>query len=235
MKVAVLDDRLEDVQLLVEYLDRFQSERGLSVQVVTYSASLDFLEEYHSDYDVLFLDIEMPGANGLEVAHEVRARDESVGIIFITNMAQYAIRGYEVNAIDFMVKPVRYVNFAEKLDKALRFRQQRDQRVLLLADEDGLSRIPVSDVLYVEKDRYYLLYHTKNGVFRQRGTAKELKEQLKGLPFSDCTAGCLVNLNHVKRVGKEDVLLRSGETLPIARRIRKKFLQDFIAFAGGGY
>lgn len=84
------------------------------MQIHPYYASVDFLEEYDSTYDIVFLDIEMPGSDGLTTAREIRGKDDAVAIIFITNMAQYAIHGYEVNAIDFMVKPVGYFNFAQK-------------------------------------------------------------------------------------------------------------------------
>lgn len=235
MRIAVVDDFCEDADRLATYLAQFQEEKGVTMQIDTYYSSVDFLEKFHAQYDVLLLDIEMPGCNGLDVAREVRAKDSSAGLIFITGMAQYALHGYEVNASDFIVKPVQYVNFVEKLTKAIQFRERHIQKSLLLSNENGVSRIIASDLLYVEKDRYYLIYHTKDGIFRSRGTAKELKARLEGLPFSDCTVGCIVNLDQVKRVEKECVVLYSGESLPIARRLRKQFLQDFIKFAGGGF
>ncbi len=121
MKVAVVDDVPRDAQLLVRYLQQFQGEQGISIQIVPFYSSIDFLEEYDGAYDIVFLDIEMPGSDGLTTAREIRNRDDAVAIIFITNMAQYAIRGYEVNAVDFMVKPVGYFNFSQKLAKAIRF------------------------------------------------------------------------------------------------------------------
>lgn len=234
MKVAVVDDTPSDAQRLVDYLERFRQEQGADIQTDVYHASVEFLEVYQPDYDVVFLDIEMPGSDGLQVAHEIRAKDTAVGIIFITNMAQYAIRGYEVNAIDFMVKPVGYYNFAEKLEKAIRFSQKRNRRYLLLRDEDGMNRVSTSEILYVEKDRDYLVYHTGLKNFRERGTMKDLKDKLSGLTFSECTSGILVNLSHVRRIGKETVCL-GGETLPLSRRMKKSFTQDFIDYIGGAF
>lgn len=234
MKVAVVDDTPSDAQRLVDYLERFRQEQRADIQTDVYHASVEFLEVYQPDYDVVFLDIEMPGSDGLQVAHEIRAKDTAVGIIFITNMAQYAIRGYEVNAIDFMVKPVGYYNFAEKLEKAIRFSQKRNRRYLLLRDEDGMNRVSTSEILYVEKDRDYLVYHTGLKNFRERGTMKDLKDKLSGLTFSECTSGILVNLSHVRRIGKETVCL-GGETLPLSRRMKKSFTQDFIDYIGGAF
>lgn len=234
MKVAVLDDLPADAARIAEYLARYRTEKGLPVQVVVFHSSVEFLERFDGSYDVIFLDIEMPGSSGLEVAHEIREKDAAVGLIFITNMAQYAIRGYEVNAIDFMVKPVSYYNFSEKLEKAIRFVHSRGSRDFVLSNEEGISRVSGSEILYVEKNKDYLVYHTTRGLFRQRGTAKALKEQLQDLAFAECTAGCLVNLGRVSRVGKESVFLNEVE-LPLSRRMKKAFTQRYIDYIGGGF
>lgn len=234
MKVAVLDDLPADAGRIVDYLKRYQEEKDMPIQISVFHSSVEFLERFDGSYDVIFLDIEMPRSDGLEVAHEIRSKDSSVGLIFITNMAQYAIRGYEVNAIDFMVKPVSYYNFLEKLEKAIRFVQSRGSRDFVLSNEDGISRISSNDILYVEKSKDYLIYHTTCGQFRQRGTAKALKEQLHALPFAECTSGCLVNLSRVSRVGKESVFLREVK-LPLSRRMKKSFTQRYIDYIGGGF
>lgn len=233
MRIAVVDDSREDACRLEEFLQRFQKERGLALHVQTFYASVDFLEEFNGAYDVIFLDIEMPGSDGLEVAHEIRRRDESAAIVFITNMAQYAIRGYEVDAVDFMVKPVGYFNFVQKLEKAMRAAARRGERFVLVSSGDGLHRIPAREVLYLAKDKNYLVWHTRQGEFHQRGTMQEARRQLEGVPFSECISGCLVNLEYVERIGRETVLI-GGNELPISRRMKKAFLQDYMDFLGGG-
>lgn len=233
VRVAFLDDSKEDRELLAGYLERFQKEQNMPMKLSSFGSSLDFLEEYSGGYDVILLDVEMPGMDGMEVAKEIRRLDEMTGIIFITNMAQYAIRGYEVNAIDFIVKPVQYFNFAEKFRKALDFAGKRREREILLNDEDGIVKISVSDVYYLEKNKNYLIYHTNKGEFRERGTMHMAKEKLGDQSFAECTSGCLVNLRHVERVGKDTIVVKGGE-LPISRRMRRDFMQSFMKYAGGG-
>lgn len=229
MRVAVLDDSKEDIERLAGYLRQFEKDRHFSIQIDMYKSSFNFLEEFRSQYDVLFLDIEMPGSDGMEVAREVREKDESVGIIFVTNMAQYAVQGYEVNAIDFMVKPFQYYVFTEKLERALRFFKMRKQRMLLLTGEGEIHRIPASSVRYIEKEKDNLLYHTDTDVYKERGSIRQCKEKLKELPFSECTSGCLVNLEYVTKVGKDSVAV-SGTELPLSRRMKKQFTTEYINY-----
>lgn len=233
MKIAVADDSIEDAQHIVSYLEQFQTEHNQVFQIKVFYSCIDLLEEYHGEYDVIFLDIEMPGSNGLEAAREIRKKDQAVGIIFITSLAQYAIEGYEVQAIDFMVKPVGYYNFSMKLEKAFRFIESHREQDILISNKEGVSRISVSDILYIEKDQDYLMFHTRQGTCQTRGSLKEIKVKLDSLPFSECTSGCLINLNYVKRVGKDNVVLMSSQELPLSRRLKKLFAQDYIHYMGG--
>lgn len=233
MKVAVLDDTREDAQRLLDYINQFQEQQKCLIQTDVYYASMDFLEEYHSQYDVIFLDIEMPGDDGLEVAHEIRKKDTAVGIIFVTNIAQYAIHGYEVNAIDFIVKPVGYYLFAEKLEKAMRFARRRDKHDLVVNDEEGIYRIPIDEVYYIKKERNDLIYFTSQGELRERGTIRMMKEKLAGLAFEECNSGCLVNLSQVRYIGKETIMVRDF-SVPLSRRMKKQFTQSYIDYLGGG-
>lgn len=234
LRIALVDDNPEDIARTRGYLERYQDEKQVRMQVSSFLSSLDFIEEYGKGdgYDVIFLDVEMPGMDGMETAREVRGMDEAAGIIFITNMAQYAIRGYEVNAIDFMVKPIGYYNFSDKLEKAAGYARRRAGRELLLRVEDGIRRLPASDVWYVEKDKNYLVYHTAKGEFRVRGTMQEAREKLGECSFAECTAGCLANLQYVERIGRDTVLLNQAE-LPVSRRLKRDFVQAFVDYVGG--
>lgn len=233
MKAAVLDDTREDAQRLLDYITRYQEEQKCLIQTDIYHASFDFLEEYHSQYDVIFLDIEMPGEDGLNVAHEIRKKDTAVGIIFVTNIAQYAIHGYEVNAIDFIVKPVGYFLFAEKLEKAMRFAKRRGRHDLVVNDDEGIYRIPIEEVFYIKKERNDLIYYTSQGELRERGTIRMMKEKLAELAFEECNSGCLVNLSQVRRIGKEEIIV-GNFSVPLSRRMKKQFTQSYIDYLGGG-
>lgn len=232
MRVAVLDDVQEDRELLEGYLARFQREKGIPMEVYAFSSGLDFVEDYDGNWDIRLLDIEMPGLDGMEAAQAIREKDETVGIIFITNMAQYAIRGYEVDAIDFMVKPVGYFNLAQKMVKALRYVQRHGEKQMLLHNEDGIVRVVASDIRYIVKEKNYVRYHTRQGVFTERASLQSVQEKLAGCPFSECSSGCLINLKYVDRIGADHVMLHEVR-LPLSRRMKKRFTQDYIDFVGG--
>ena len=233
IRVGLVDDDREHTELLRAYLARYGQEADAQFQAEAFLDGLSFVEDYDGSLDIVFLDIEMPHMDGMTAARIIRERDASLAIVFITNMAQYAVHGYEVDAVDFMVKPVGYFNFARKLERVLRYLRKRTQRTILLTDEDGVVRLSASDVWYVEKDRDHLVYHTGQGVFRKRGTMKAERELFQGLPFEECTSGCLVNLERVQRIGREHVYLKS-EQLPLSRRMKKDFTRSYIDYVGGG-
>ena len=232
MKIAVVDDSPRDLQLIKGYVERYFKENGGDYQVRTFENGLDFLDEEKLSFDIVFLDVEMPHLNGIETARNFRKRDKMAVLVFITNMAQYAIHGYEVDAIEYMVKPVEYYNFSDKMEKALRFVKRDQEKTLLLHGQEVTARIPVSGIYYMEKERNYILFHTKEGNFRERGSMGEMEEKLAGSGFSRCITGCLVNLRYISKMSKDAVWV-GDRCLPISISQRKQFAKDFADFLGG--
>ena len=170
IRVAIVEDEAEIREQLMGYVQRYTRQYGTAFEVKTFADGLEILEDYRPAYDLILLDIEMPGSDGLEVAREIRTKDEAVGIIFVTGMAKYAVEGYAVHAIDFIVKPVGYYNFAVKLEKAIQFFRKRQTKEILINGKDGIHRIAAAYVYYIEKSRDDLLFHTVQGDFQMRGS-----------------------------------------------------------------
>jgi DNA-binding LytR/AlgR family response regulator len=232
LKIGLVDDDNEYRVQMRGYLNKFSVEENIACQIEEYHNGLNFVEDYDGELDVVFLDIEMPHMDGLEAAKRIRQKDPALGIVFATNMAQYAICGYEVNAIDFIVKPIKYYVFADKLKKAIQFSQKHKEKTITLEDDEGIICMPVSKIIYAEKDKNYILFHTEDNSYRIRGTMSQAEEELGDEGFSKCISGCIVNLRYVTRIFKDEVKV-GDVTLPVSRQRKKEFREDFLKFTGG--
>lgn len=234
IRIGLIDDDLAHTERMKGFLHRYEKEEGCAFEITEFSNGMNFVEDYQGNLDVIFLDIEMPLLNGMEVAREIRKKDDELAIIFITHMVQYAVQGYSVNAVDFIVKPVTYFVFADKMRKALHFRHLNKQAPILLRTEDSLIKLTAAQIFYIEKEKNYLIYHTRKGDFRVRGTIRAIEETLLKEGFSCCMSGCIVNLRYVEGVNKDTVWVVE-QRLPISRNRYKQFMEDFLHFLGGDY
>lgn len=235
--IAIIDDDKRDTDVLLEYIERFENGRNTSgerrYRAVVFDSGENFSKADMSEYAVVFLDIDMPGINGIETAKKLREVNPNAALIFITNMAQYAIDGYKVDALDFMLKPVAYFDFALKMQKVENYvKKFSDKTVVIKTPSGGTVRLNSSDILYVEVLQHYLTYHTVSGDHTARGTMAEAENEL--VPFSFCRAAksYLVNLNHVTSVRGNEIKL--GSIVLYSSRSKKDvFLRRFCEHAGG--
>ena len=232
--IAIVDDEKSFSDTLKEYVEQYQKENGGELQVSVFSNGLDLLDNYHYEYDLILLDIEMPGMNGMEVAQKIRALDEDVVLMFITNMAQYAIHGYSVGALDFVTKPLNYNTFSMKLTRALKRVQKKEneQKSIVLTLPKGLKKIDVKQIHFVEAQNRMLYYHTTEVVFEVKGTMQSVEQVLVPHAFAKCNYWYIVNLLHVKEV-RQNVVVVGEHELEISRRNKKTFLQALTEYLGG--
>lgn len=232
LRAAVVEDDSEMNLLLQSYLKRYGSERGLSVEAVPFSDGSEITEHYRPVYDVILLDIEMPGLNGMDAAGMIRAQDPDVVLIFITNMPQYAIQGYSVGALDYMLKPVNYYAFSVKLDRAVALLNTRAPSRIVLNVPDGAVQLETRQIFYVDIQNRLLHYHTRTGEYIVRGTMQAAEARLAPHHFVRCNYWYLVNLLHVSEVRRDTVVV-AGHELEISRRNRSAFLTALTNYVGG--
>lgn len=232
MQVAVVDDSQKDSALLPKYLNRFASESKIPLSPSCFPDASAFFSTFSGQFELVILDIDMPGMNGVDAARLLRKSDSDVVIMFVTNMPQYALAGYEVEAVDYVLKPISYADFSLKLRKAARYiERNREQRVLLRATEGTISVMP-REILYVESELHYLMYHTFERIYRVRGTLNEAEAILKDASFARCSNSYLVNLRHVSAIQQEDVLV-GVDRLKMSRSKRASFLEQYTRYLGG--
>ena len=130
-KIAIVEDQEETRESLNRFVRQYAQEQGLQVEISLITDGAEIAEHYTPGFDIIFMDVEMPRLDGFGAAEAIRAVDADVVLVFVTNMAQYAIRGYEVDALDYVLKPVNYYQFCTKLSRAIQ-RVQRRRGVLVL-------------------------------------------------------------------------------------------------------
>ena len=233
-RIALVDDEKIFTDQIEEYIRQYQAENPAEFQVSVFHSSTEFIAGFQKEYDLILLDVEMPELNGMELAHKIRETDEQVVLMFITNMAQYAIHGYSVGALDFVTKPINYYTFTMKLTRALKRVPKKESTSILLTIADGVKRIDIKQIYYLEVQNRLLHYHTEEGEFVVRGSLQAAEERLSGHPFEKCNHWYLVNLMHVKEVRKNIVVVGSHE-LEISRRNKTSFLKALTDYMGGNY
>lgn len=232
IRIAVVEDNKVAAETLKICLERFSEEYQVEMGVTVFEKAIPFLEAGSASFDLVFMDIELPDISGLQACYRIREQDEKIVIIFVTNMAQYAVKGYEVDALDFMVKPVNYYGIKMKMKKALKQILARQDSFVCLNYSGGMKRVSVNDILYVEIISHRLLYHTYGETIELSGTLSGVENDLKGHSFSRCNSCYLVNLSKVSGIDYDNVLV-GRESLKISRSKRKVFLQDLAQFYGG--
>lgn len=237
LKVAIVENETNQANRLDGFVKRFALESGEECVSVLFPDGIDFISDYSEDFDAVFLDIDMPHMDGMTTAERLREKDENISIVFVTNLAQYALQGYKVNALDYLIKPVDYFELAVELKKIAKRKRSHAGDFVWVTSQGIIRRVPVMDIYFIEVIRHEIHIHTKQEVVAFRGTLKQMEEKLEGKPFSRCHNCYIVNLHYVSGVDGELVRLEHcNEGVYMSRNRKKKFMADltnYIAVHGG--
>ena len=228
MRIAIVEDEKENRDLLEKYLADFGKSNGITFSTYQFADGLEFLAAYKPVYSLVFMDIKMPNIDGMETAKRLRAIDDRVGIIFITNLLNYAIKGYELDAFDFVLKPLSYTDFSSRMRKFLKRYSEVKRRELVLTVNNKKVRIAVDDICWLEVEGHNISYHMADGEISVRTSLVNAERELPPY-FKKCNSGILVNLNYVQSLEKDRVCV-FGQWLPISRPKRKSFSEDVMNY-----
>jgi DNA-binding LytR/AlgR family response regulator len=230
IKIAIVEDDLTYARQLKEYLQKYASEYSEQFEISEYLDGDAIVEGYHSQFDIILMDVEMRFMNGMTAAEEIRKTDNEVVIIFITNMPQYAIRGYAVQAFDYILKPVSYFAFSQRLVRAISRMKKREQKSLIVPIKGGGVRIDVSSVYYIESQGHDIIYHTSLGEYVSSGTMKELETTLTPHHFFRGSKWYLINLQQVDGFENSTATLKNGKKIPLSRSRKKEFMEALAKY-----
>ena len=224
--IALVEDDLGSQKEMLDYLKRYEQESNEKFHISVFNDGNEIAEGYKADYDIILMDIEMRFMNGMTAAERIRDLDTEVVIIFITNMPQYAMEGYKVDALDYVLKPVSYYAFSQRIDRALSRMKRRKKKYLTIAIKGGLKKLDVSLITYIEVQDHELVYHTKDEAFITKGSLTYVEKELKDTGFFRCNKCYLVNLEYVEMLQNNDALV-GGVWIQVSRS-KKKVLMDAL-------
>ncbi len=230
--IAVVEDENSAAELLISYITKYSKATGQEFNVERFKSGTEFLAAYKSVYAVVFMDIQMPGLNGMDTATELRKLDKTVSLIFITNLIQFAQKGYEVDAVSFLVKPVSYYDFSLKFEKALSIYVMNEGRDIAVKYQAGMCRISTDKLMYVEIINHRLYYHLVDDVIEVTGVLSQVEKELGAYGFLRCNKCFLVNPKFVVGVNGSDVTV-GNSVLQISRPRRASFMTELANWYAG--
>lgn len=231
-RMLIVEDEADAAAALRDAIRRYGDEHAEQFQVGWMRNTIDIDEPA---FDLIFMDIDLGIENGMEAAREIREFDRSTPIIFVTNLAQYAVQGYEVNALDFIVKPFAYGSFSLRMDRAMEVLRRREGRSITVQTRDGLRIFPASSLVRVWMRGHNVNYGLSDGsTAAARGSLKETEEMLGGTPFLKISSGCIINMAHVRGVRDAAVTMSDGTVCYISRANKRRCLEEISRYLGGG-
>jgi DNA-binding LytR/AlgR family response regulator len=231
IKIAIVEDESSYARQLVDFLEQYEKDHGEAFQLTVFSDGDEIVHRYKAQFDIILMDIEMKFVDGMSAAEEIRKMDSEVIIIFITNMAQYAIRGYAVDALDYVLKPVSYFAFSQRLSRAINRMKKRETKMISISIRGGTVRLDAANIYYIESQGHNLIFYTSTGSYEAVGTMRDAEEKLTDLNFFRGNKGYLINLSHVEGV-KEGCAIVKGNSLLLSRARKKVFMEALTRYWG---
>ena len=230
-KIIVVEDQNKWWEQISSYLSSYAKENDALFEVARFKTGESFLAQYDGSADLVFMDIGLPEKNGIDISKELRQKDGRVCIVFLTELSQFAIEGYEVRAFDYLVKPIKYDLFSLKLSRILAYLSHASRKYATIKDGSLTARICFDDIVYIESQKHYVYFHCLEQEYRTRGRLEDIQKEYLDSGFSRINRSILVNLAHVNGYTSTDVTAK-GENLPLSRVYKTDFLHDLTLYLG---
>ena len=230
MNIAVCEDTRIHREALCAYIQSYCDEHCYQCEISAFESGEPLLEAFPSGaFDLIFLDIYMPGMTGVEAAQKIREADRDCLLVFITTSEDFAMEGFLVQASGYVVKPISSEKMAGVMH-ACRHVFEQNSRAIEISQGSGNILISIADLFYVEVRNKESVFHMKRGNVAARLALDTVEARLGGSPFLRCHRSYIVNMNYIENIREEDFLMRDGSVVPIRVHGGKEVRMAFAGF-----
>lgn len=235
MKIAICEDQKEEAEWLKKQIENWGLQKNIPSIITLYENAAQFWFDYgpEKDFDVLILDIEMPGENGISLARKLREKQDDIPIIFVTGAGEYMSEGYDVQAVHYLLKPVVKNKLEECLQRVYEKLEAKEPPLIINTDR-GMIKLTQKEIIKIESFSRYCIYTTLKGEYQVNIPLKDALKDLREEHFAYTHRGIIVNLKHVETITRDQVTLTGGYSALISRRQYAGFNQAFITYYNGG-
>lgn len=232
MRIAFCEDEKPQSEYIVGLIEAYGKKHRKTFVVDAYTSAEQFLFSWEDEapYDLFILDIQLGQMNGMELAKRIREQDRDVRIVFLTGLKDYAIEGYEVGAVRYLLKPVQKKTLYDLLAKLSREMEETERNYFLFRASGHINRIPFSDIYYIEADGHYVKIRTSKGDNRWKASLSSVVPEFEKNNFVMTYRGLYANLAHIERIGRTQCFLDNGEALPVSKTKYQALNQAFIKY-----
>lgn len=238
IKIAFCDDDMEVLHQMNELLDRYRVERNEDITYAAFQSPFELLKEIEKGIrpDILFLDVVMPGQNGMDVAKEIRQYDTNMKIIFLTSSPEFAVESYSVGAYFYQLKPIWEESFFRLMDSVLAECEKKKKNSLILRSKDGITRIDLQQLEYCEVLGRKLLFHLEDGaVLESAGSLDDLAGQLMQYSnFFRPHRSFLVNMEYIQNISSRSIKMVNDAEIPIPHGKCSEIKNTYMEYAFNG-
>lgn len=234
LTVSIFEDIPLHTAQLKSLISLWAQKNMHQVTILCYTDGRELNSTIIAQSDILFLDIEIPGLNGISLARKIRETNDHVPIVFTTNHSQYVFKGYTVQAFRYLLKPIPQDECFACMNRALQYHMQKNTRFLNFPHRNGIEHLPIHSILYIESDDHYINVVTTNGTHRYLKKLSELVDGVRGTPLIRCHRSYIINCSHIYTIEGNYAILDNHSSIPISRAAMPAVISYLSHNIGGG-
>lgn len=228
IRVAVCDDEPYMCEIIKEKVSGLMAEAATPLEIFCYTSGYDLLEQCFQ-YDILFLDVQMPGIDGIAIAKRLREMGNTCQIIFITVFKERVFDAFSVEAVDYLCKPIDLYRLKNALNRALKGLERKEEKALFIQTMNWTKSVKLGSIYYCEVINRKIYLHTKDGIIEYYSKLEDVEKQLD-YRFFKCHRSYIVNLDFLSEYSDGQIMLESGDHIPVSRQRRQEFMNIFLQY-----